>query len=139
MIRLIILLIILFNQIFCSFCADDPMKRAEQLVRRTCQPKTKATDEAIKAINERNFPEEKSIKCYLNCVLEMGQTIKRGKVTYKQALTQINQFVPENQRQAAISALDKCKDEPNGQKDPCEAAYVLAKCLLLNNPKGRFP
>ncbi|XP_059618207.1 general odorant-binding protein 72-like isoform X2 [Phlebotomus argentipes] len=140
MLKLIILVIFLQSQIQQTFCQEDPMKQAAQLVRQSCQPKTKVTTEAIEGVNKRIFPDnDKSIKCYLNCVLEMGQTMKRGKVIYKQAVQQIKQFVPENQKESALYALDMCKDAPNGQKDPCEAAYTLAKCLLQHNPSGSFP
>ncbi|GAB0089731.1 General odorant-binding protein 72 [Sergentomyia squamirostris] len=115
------------------------MKKTHQLVRQSCQPKTKATTEQIDSVNRGVFPDEKSIKCYVNCVLEMGQTMKRGKLNLKQTIQQINQFTPEDQREKAISATNMCKDAPNGIRDPCEASYAFLKCSKQHHPDGMIP
>ena len=59
-----------------SQATEDQMFAAGGLMRDVCLPKfPKVTKEIADGIREGNLPNEKDPKCYVNCILEMMQTV----------------------------------------------------------------
>lgn len=54
------------------------MWAAGKLMRDVCQPKfPKITPDIADSIQKGNLPDDKEAKCYINCVMEMMQTVSR--------------------------------------------------------------
>lgn len=64
--------------------------------------------------------------------------MKKSKVNYDGAMKQFDLLLPDDMKEPYTSALTKCKDIANGEKNPCEAAYKLLVCFRDNNPKFTF-
>lgn len=90
-------------------------------------------------IKGQQFPDERELKCYVNCVLEMMRVSKKGKLLYDAGLKQINTMLPENMRADYVAALDACREAGKGLKDNCDAAYEMIQCFMQNNPVFIFP
>jgi PBP/GOBP family len=99
----------------------------------------KTVTEQLEEIRQKRFPDEKNVKCYTNCLLEMMGSIKKGKILYEATLKQIDMLVPNDYKPAFKQGANACKDSAVGIKDNCEAAYTLLKCFVANNPKFVFP
>uniref|UniRef100_A0A1B0DGX3 Odorant binding protein n=1 Tax=Phlebotomus papatasi TaxID=29031 RepID=A0A1B0DGX3_PHLPP len=108
-------------------------------LRKTCQPKHKVSDELADQLGKKNFPEDKNLKCYVKCFLEMAQTMKRGKINVEAAIRQIDILVPEHLRNDYKATVQACKDSFKGIKDNCEASYIFLKCSAEQNPSYEFP
>lgn len=61
--------------------------------------------------------------------------MKKAKVNYEAAMKQFDLLLPDDYKEPYKSALTKCKDEGNGEKQMCEAAYKILICFRDNNPK----
>lgn len=53
------------------------MQQASEPVRLVCIQKTKVSEEAIASLREGKLGDQKEAKCYVNCVLEMMQTVRK--------------------------------------------------------------
>lgn len=95
--------------------------------------------ELVDGIKTGHFPNEASLKCYVNCVLEMMQISKRGTINYDGALKMINSMLPEHLREDWTRGLDLCKDATGDTKDKCEASYLVLQCFQPNIPNFIFP
>lgn len=49
-------------------------------------------------------------QCYVNCVLEMMNMIRNGKLNYNLAVKQINLFMPDGMKEVYLSAVEQCKN-----------------------------
>jgi PBP/GOBP family len=87
------LLVFLVECAHCDMTFEQMMKAGETM-RRVCQPKFKVTDgnllscldttfglfvptvtDQLNEIREKRFPEDKALKCYTNCLMEMMQSV----------------------------------------------------------------
>lgn len=67
----------------CAFFLDgfeqkstmEQMAKASEMMRNVCVGKTKAPMDLIDGLGRGEFPENKELKCYANCVLEMMQAV----------------------------------------------------------------
>lgn len=64
--------------------------------------------------------------------------MKKSKINYEAAMKQFDLLLPDDMKEPYKSALTKCKDVSNGEKNPCEAAYKLLICFKDSNPKFTF-
>lgn len=51
------------------------MEQAAAPVRMACIGKTKVSEDLLAAMKEGKFEDSIELKCYINCVLEMMQTV----------------------------------------------------------------
>ncbi|XP_053673286.1 general odorant-binding protein 72-like [Anopheles nili] len=116
----------------------DQMAKTSAMMRSVCIGKHKASEDQVNMLGLGEFPDNKDLKCYTNCVLEMMQAMKKGKITADSAIRQVDLLIPEEIAVPTIKAFNICRDSANGIKNSCEAAYVLLKCLHANNPKYFF-
>ncbi|XP_037931869.1 general odorant-binding protein 19a-like, partial [Teleopsis dalmanni] len=93
------------------------------------------------AANIRNgiIPDDTDTKCYINCIMEMMQTIKKGKFLYDGALKQVDILLPEDYKDEYRTGITACKTAAVGVKNHCEAAYILLNCLRGKITKFVFP
>lgn len=50
------------------------------------------------------------IQCFINCLLEQMNIVKRGKLNYRVAVRQINLFMPDEMKELYLHAVEECKD-----------------------------
>lgn len=50
------------------------MKTGE-MIRNVCIGKTKISEDLVNFLREPSFPDNKELKCYVNCVMEMMQVV----------------------------------------------------------------
>lgn len=53
----------------------EQMEQAAAPVRMACIGKTKVSEDLLASMREGKFEDSKELKCYINCVLEMMQTV----------------------------------------------------------------
>ncbi|CAD7087116.1 unnamed protein product [Hermetia illucens] len=115
------------------------MKKSAQMLRDVCQPKFKISDEVANGIKDGIVPDEQNVKCYINCVLEMMNSIKKGKLNYEASVKQIDLLLPDRLKDSFKAGLAACRNSIDGIRNHCEAATVLLKCLKANIPEFFFP
>uniref|UniRef100_A0A1A9WX30 Uncharacterized protein n=1 Tax=Glossina brevipalpis TaxID=37001 RepID=A0A1A9WX30_9MUSC len=119
---------------------EEQMKSAANLMRDVCLPKfPKVNKDMADQIRQGNIPDNKDAKCYINCVMEMMQTMKKGKFLYEGALKQVDLLMPDSYKDEYRPGLAKCKDSANGIKNNCDAAYAVLSCLRGEITQFVFP
>lgn len=117
----------------------EQLEKTGEMVRSICQPKFKISDE--EALNYRKgiFGQTKDSKCYVNCIFENMQSMKRGKFQVDSSKKQADLLLPDDIKGPTIDAMEACRGCTDGIKDHCDAAFVLLECLLKNNKNFFFP
>ncbi|KAH8415318.1 hypothetical protein KR222_003246, partial [Zaprionus bogoriensis] len=109
---------------------EEQMWSAGKLMRDVCLPKFPKVSVAM-ADNIHNgiLPDDKDSKCYMNCIMEMMQTIKKGKFQLESSLKQVELLMPDSYKPSYRQGLNDCKDAATGIKNNCDAAYALLSCF----------
>ncbi|XP_054728757.1 general odorant-binding protein 19a [Anastrepha obliqua] len=119
---------------------EEQMIAAGKLMRDVCLPKfSKVSTEVADGIKLGNVPDTKDVKCYINCVMEMMQTMKKGKFLLESSLKQVDLLMPDDYKDEYRNGLTNCKDAANGIKNNCDASYVLLICMRDQIKKFMFP
>ncbi|KAM7349655.1 general odorant-binding protein 19a-like [Cochliomyia hominivorax] len=119
---------------------EEQMMAAGNLMRDVCLPKfPKLTKEVADGIREGNLPNEKDAKCYVNCIFEMMQTMKKGKFSYEGSLKQVDILMPDHFKDEYRAGLATCKDAASGIKNNCDASYAMFTCLRKEITRFVFP
>lgn len=53
----------------------EQMQQASEPIRMVCIQKTKVSEDALANMRAGKLEDQKELKCYVNCVLEMMQTV----------------------------------------------------------------
>ncbi|EDV95407.1 GH17928 [Drosophila grimshawi] len=110
---------------------EEQMWAAGKLMRDVCLPKFPKVSVAIADdIHEGRLPNDKDAKCYMNCVMEMMQTIKKGKFQLESSLKQVELLMPDHYKASYRRGLSECKDAGAGIKNNCDAAHALLTCFV---------
>ncbi|XP_059620945.1 general odorant-binding protein 72-like [Phlebotomus argentipes] len=117
----------------------EQMEKAGDLVRTICQPKFKMSDEKAQNFRKGILSDDKDSKCYVNCIFENMQAIKRGKFQYETSKKQAELMLPDEMKASTVAAMTACKSSTDGIKDNCEAAFTLLLCLKKNSEFFFFP
>ena len=64
----------------------EQMEQAAAPVRMACIGKTKVSEDLLAAMRKGTFDDSKELKCYINCVMEMMQTVSLRKKERKKYL-----------------------------------------------------
>ncbi|XP_013113154.2 general odorant-binding protein 19a isoform X4 [Stomoxys calcitrans] len=119
---------------------EEQMWAAGGLMRDVCLPKfPKITKEIADGIRAGTLPNDKDAKCYVNCILEMMQTMKKGKFLYEASLKQVDILMPDDYKDEYKAGLAACKDAAVGVKNNCEAAGTIFTCLRGQITRFVFP
>ncbi|KAH8260751.1 hypothetical protein KR026_003473, partial [Drosophila bipectinata] len=121
---------------------EEQMRSAGKLMRDVCLPKfPKITQEVADGIQNGNIPNSKDTNCYINCILEMMQAIKKGKFQLEQTLKQMDIMLPDNYKDEYKKGIQLCKDATVGLKNApnCDPAHALLTCLKNNISVFLFP
>ncbi|XP_058463907.1 general odorant-binding protein 72-like [Malaya genurostris] len=117
----------------------EQMLKTGEMMRNVCLGKTKANEDQVNGLRESKFPDVKELKCYVNCIMEMMQTIRKGKLNYDATIKQIETIMPDELAEPMRVALDICRDSGDGIKNHCDASYSIMQCISKNNPKFIVP
>nr|ALZ41694.1 odorant binding protein 1 [Liriomyza sativae] len=119
---------------------QEQMMSAGKLMRDVCHPKfSKVSVEQADSISKGIIPDDKDSKCYINCILEMMQMMKKGKFLYESSLKQIDVLVPDDMVEEYRNGVTACKDAAQGIKNNCEASYALLVCFRDKISRFMFP
>ncbi|XP_060661477.1 general odorant-binding protein 19a [Drosophila nasuta] len=119
---------------------EEQMWAAGKLMRDVCFPKfPKVSVATADSIHDGVIPDDKDSKCYINCILEMMQTIKKGKLQLESSLKQVELLLPDKYKPSYRTGIDLCKDSTNGIKNNCDAGHALLTCLRANIDVFVFP
>ncbi|KAH8265844.1 hypothetical protein KR038_005187, partial [Drosophila bunnanda] len=121
---------------------EEQMRSAGKLIRDVCLPKyPKVTVEVADAIQMGNIPYGKDSNCYINCILEMMQSIKKGKFQLDATLKQMEIMLPDSYKDEYRQGIHLCKDSTVGLKNApnCDPAQALLSCLKSNIKVFVFP
>uniref|UniRef100_A0A182Y8Y9 Uncharacterized protein n=1 Tax=Anopheles stephensi TaxID=30069 RepID=A0A182Y8Y9_ANOST len=80
------------------------------MMRTVCIGKHKASEDLVDGLGRGEFVEQQELKCYANCVLEMMQAMKKGKVVADSAIKQIELLIPPEIAGPTMKAFDGCRD-----------------------------
>jgi hypothetical protein len=53
------------------------MQQAAEPIKLVCIPKSKVSEDALANLKAGKLLDQKELKCYVNCVLEMMQTVRK--------------------------------------------------------------
>ncbi|XP_022227382.1 general odorant-binding protein 19a [Drosophila obscura] len=121
---------------------EDQMWAAGKLMRDICLPKyPKVSVEVADGIRNGQIPNSKDSNCYINCILEMMQAIKKGKFQVEASLKQMEVLLPDSYKPAYREGLTACKDSTVGLKNApnCDPAHALLSCLKSHINVFVFP
>ncbi|EDW30538.1 GL26840 [Drosophila persimilis] len=121
---------------------EEQMWSAGKLMRDVCLPKyPKVTVEVADGIRNGQIPNNKDSNCYINCVLEMMQAIKKGKFQVEASLKQMDVLLPDSYKPEYRQGINTCKDSTVGLKNApnCDPAHALLSCLKSNIKVFVFP
>nr|AYP30818.1 OBP19 [Corythucha ciliata] len=124
-----VIFLLLTSKSFVESMTKQQIKDSGKLLKKSCMPKNDVTEDQVGDISQGKFIEERNVMCYVSCVYTMGQVIKNNKIVYDAFLKQIDLMYPADLKDAAKSAVEKCREVGKKYKDICEAAYWTAKCL----------
>ncbi|ALC49609.1 Obp19a [Drosophila busckii] len=123
-----------------SGATEEQMRAAGKLMRDVCFPKfSKVSEDMANAISNGNLLDDKDSKCYINCIMEMMQTMKKGKFQMESSLKQVDLLMPDEYKPSYRVGIAECKDVSNGIKNNCEASYTMLTCLKQKIPIFLFP
>jgi PBP/GOBP family len=88
----------------------EQMDKAAALIGEICLKKFKPSAELRAGLHKGEYPNDRELKCYVNCVMEMLQTMKKGKVNYDSALKQIDVMLPDEMKEPTRKSLEACKN-----------------------------
>ncbi|XP_037036884.1 general odorant-binding protein 72-like [Bradysia coprophila] len=119
---------------------EQQAQKSREMIRSVCQPRVKITTEMADGIRQGNFPDDKVLKCYTHCVMELTGIMKKNKVNYEAALKTMEKLLSGDALEENRNSLTKCKDSAVGIKDNCEAGFLVVKCFYNNrNVNKEFP
>lgn len=74
---LLLFLVIALCDVNCAKITIEQMQQAAEPVRMVCIQKSKVSEDALANMRAGKLEDQKELKCYVNCVLEMMQTVRR--------------------------------------------------------------
>lgn len=72
---LILSFVIALGAVNCAKITIEQMQQAAEPVRMVCIQKTKVSEETLANMRAGKLEDQKELKCYVNCVLEMMQFV----------------------------------------------------------------
>nr|AGI04325.1 obp55 [Aedes albopictus] len=117
----------------------EQMQKTGEMIRNVCIGKLKVGEDLVNMLGNKQFPDNKELKCYVNCIFEMMRVVKKGKLNYDAAMKQIDTIMPDELAEPMRVALNACRTASDGIKNNCDASYAIAQCVATNNPKFVFP
>lgn len=65
-----------FCEVSCAKITLEQMQQASEPIRMVCIQKTKVSEELLANLRAGKLDDQKELKCYVNCVIEMMQMVR---------------------------------------------------------------
>ncbi|CAH0557649.1 unnamed protein product [Brassicogethes aeneus] len=132
-----------WSPVFCvifficsAFCmTEQQLKATSKMVRNVCQPKSKATNEAVDGMHEGIWDIDQNAMCYLHCCINYMKLMNKDNTFNLETAQMQLKTLPEERKAPTAACMEQCKDSIKTFEDKCQAAYELAKCMYDCNPK----
>uniref|UniRef100_A0A7G3AAA4 Putative odorant binding protein n=1 Tax=Lutzomyia longipalpis TaxID=7200 RepID=A0A7G3AAA4_LUTLO len=127
---LIAILEFLITRTNCAMTMKQ-IQNTMDVIRNACTAKYPNLDPNIRdnVKNGQFVDDNKDLRCYTLCVVEMAGTTNRKKqMDYQKIMQQIDSMLPANMRQPAKAVVEVCKNVKDDYKDICDKAYFTTKC-----------
>lgn len=66
-------------QVNCAKITIEQMQQASEPIRMVCIQKSKVSEDVLLNMRAGKLDDQKELKCYVNCVLEMMQVVRKTK------------------------------------------------------------
>lgn len=70
-----------FCEVSCAKITLEQMQQASEPIRMVCIQKTKVSEELLANLRAGKLDDQKELKCYVNCVIEMMQMVRMVELT----------------------------------------------------------
>nr|QCZ25071.1 odorant binding protein 14 [Nezara viridula] len=108
--------------------SEAQMKGAMKTLRNMCMPKSGVSKEALASMKEGQFDDEdRKLKCYLGCIMNMMQVVKNGKISMTMVKNQIMKMVDPTWGAKLVATFESCAGVEG--TDNCDLAYNFGKCV----------
>uniref|UniRef100_A0A1L8DPK2 Proteinral odorant-binding protein 72 n=2 Tax=Nyssomyia neivai TaxID=330878 RepID=A0A1L8DPK2_9DIPT len=131
-------LLAVFMTISVNSITVEEAREIAKIFSEPCRRRYRIPNNIIEGVNKGEFPDNRDLKCYANCMLEMTQTVSRGRINYQVTIRQIDLFFPEEMKESAKKTVNECRGSMKGIKDYCEASYNYIQCMYKVNKKDFF-
>ena len=75
----LIFIFLIAAEVNCVKITLEQMKQSTEPIRMVCIQKTKVSEELLENMRGGKLEDQKELKCYVNCVLEMMQMVRAKK------------------------------------------------------------
>ncbi|PNF17860.1 General odorant-binding protein 72 [Cryptotermes secundus] len=113
----------------------EEIQKANAILMKHCQPTTGVSDEILEASMKGNFADDRSLKCYLACMMGLSHTLKKGQYRAELAIRLADDILPAEIKDRARVVVEKCRNAANGLTDECEMAFAIKKCAYAADPE----
>lgn len=74
---LVFISLLAFAEVNSARITIEQMQQAAEPVKMVCIQKSKVSEELLENLRVGKLDDQKELKCYINCVMEMMQTVSR--------------------------------------------------------------
>ncbi|KAK2586404.1 hypothetical protein KPH14_010689 [Odynerus spinipes] len=115
----------------------EQMRKTAMGIRNSCITKTGATAELVDGMKSGQFPEDRNLQCYTQCVMKAIRTFKNGKIDVDMVVKQVDMMMPTELQEGMKITARKCGSlEPSD--DVCITAFNYVKCNYMEDPSAFF-
>lgn len=75
----ILYLIFFAAAVSCAKITLEQMKQSTEPIRMVCVQKSKVSEDLLASLKDGKLEDQKELKCYVSCVLEMMQMVRKKK------------------------------------------------------------
>ncbi|XP_057328685.1 general odorant-binding protein lush-like [Microplitis mediator] len=105
---------------------------------KSCASKVGLSPELQEAHRNGQFPEDRTLMCYLHCLGKLTKNIdKNNNIDVEGKIKQLKMALPEELIPSSINAYNTCFLKATSE-DPCEKSYQFAKCYYETDAKTYF-
>nr|AMA98144.1 chemosensory protein [Blattella germanica] len=133
--ELLVLVLAVVIQLALAELSLEEIKKANEILRKHCQPESGVSDDILNGAMSGNFPEDRGLKCYLACMMRLAHVLKNGQYRSELAVRLADDVLPSSIKDRARVVVEKCKDEGAGLADECEMAFAIKKCSYAADPE----
>nr|AIU64828.1 putative odorant-binding protein 1 [Dichelops melacanthus] len=109
--------------------SEAQMKNAMKTLRNMCMPKSGVSKEALASMKEGNFDDDdRKLKCYLGCIMNMMQVVKNGKISMTMVKNQITKMVDPTWGAKLVATFESCSNVEGS--DNCDLAYISESVFM---------
>lgn len=132
----IVIVLVAVNQARAALTMEQIQKTAQTL-RNSCTTKARVDAGFVAGIQQGEFPEEQTLKCYALCIMKSMRTFKNGRIDISAMTKQLDLLLPPDMAGPLKDVLNVCGNQPSAGED-CETAFQFMKCSYQTDPAHFF-